>query len=191
MANRFSPAAALAFLWLLWIVSWAIAAAWTDRTVKRAGRARQAPYNILTIIGVLLLFGSFHRRHAIIWPIGRNTAWSMVALAAIGFAFTWWARVHLGRMWSRWVVRKADHRIIQTGPYALVRHPIYTGISLAIVAAAVMAGNAFAYLGAALMIFSFYLKAKLEERFLREELGAEAYDGYARRVPMLIPFLKI
>ena len=95
------------------------------------------------------------------------------------------------KVWSRWVVRKADHRIIQTGPYALVRHPIYTGISLAMLATAVMLGTAFSYLGAALFTLSFYLKARLEERFLREELGAEAYDAYARRVPMLVPFLKI
>lgn len=170
-----------------------LAAAWSDRAVKRASSVRQILQNIITVIGVVLLFGFYRQRyyHVAVWQIGRHTAWGMVALATIGFLLTWWARVHLGRLWSRWVVRKADHRIIQTGPYAFVRHPIYTGISLAILATAVMFGTVFAYLGGTFIILSFYIKARLEERFLREELGAEAYDAYAHRVPMLLPFLRI
>ncbi len=70
-----------------------------------------------------------------------------------------------------------------------MRHPIYTGVSLALIATAVMFGTLFACLGAALIVLSFYMKARLEERFLRDELGAEAYDEYARRVPMLVPFV--
>jgi len=161
--------------------------------VRRAASGKQALYNIVTVIGVALLFGSARERrdHVAAWPVGRNTAWCMVVVAAIGFSLTWWARLHLGRMWSRWVVRKADHHIVQTGPYSFVRHPIYTGIGLSALAAAVILGTVFAYLGAALMILGFYIKARVEEQFLREELGAEAYDAYARRVPMLVPFLRI
>ncbi|HWF37644.1 MAG TPA: isoprenylcysteine carboxylmethyltransferase family protein [Candidatus Acidoferrales bacterium] len=115
-------------------------------------------------------------------------AWCLFALALAGLCFTWWARLHLGRLWSRWVVRKEHHRVVQSGPYALVRHPIYTGVSLALIATAMLAGNFFACLGAALMVLSFYMKARLEERFLRDQLGATIYDEYARRVPMLVPF---
>ena len=128
--------------------------------MRRAASGKQALYNIVTVIGVALLFGSARERrdHVAAWPVGRNTAWCMVVVAAIGFSLTWWARLHLGRMWSRWVVRKADHHIVQTGPYSFVRHPIYTGIGLAALAAAVILGTAFAYLGAALMILGFYIK---------------------------------
>lgn len=193
METRISPWAAISILWAIWVLSWVLAAAWSDRAVKRAGARREILYNVITAIGALLLWGSYRQRHyhAAVWPVGRRTAWCMVGVAAIGFSFTWWARVHLGRLWSRWVVRKVDHHIIQSGPYALVRHPIYTGMSLAMVATAVMFGTSFAYLGAALIILGFYLKARIEEKFLREELGAEAYDLYARRVPMLVPFLRI
>lgn len=190
MGTRVSPASALLVLWLMWILSWGLAAAWSDRDVKRASSAKQVPYNLITILGMLFLVG-FYRRHAfVLWRLGKPAAWGAVALVFIGFAFTWWARLHLGRMWSRWVVRKADHHIVRTGPYALVRHPIYTGISLAIVATAAIIGTLFACLGAALMVLSFYMKARLEERFLRDELGADAYDAYARHVPMLVPFLR-
>lgn len=193
MESRISSTTAVLFLWAVWIVSWMIAAMSSDRTLKRADAMRQVPYSIFTVIGVVLLFGFHRQRHRslALWQIGQSVAWGMVALTTIGLSFSWWARVHLGRLWSRWVARKADHKVIQTGPYAWVRHPIYTGVCLAILATAVMFGTAFAYLGAASIILSFYVKARLEERFLREELGTEAYDAYAKRVPMLVPFLKI
>ncbi len=112
----------------------------------------------------------------------------MPALCIAGFAFAWWARLHLGKLWSAFVTRKTDHRIIDTGPYAIVRHPIYTGIILAMFAVAVLKGTIYTIAGAIIGAFGFWIKARLEERFLRQQLGAEAYDAYRRRVPMLIPF---
>jgi protein-S-isoprenylcysteine O-methyltransferase Ste14 len=69
-----------------------------------------------------------------------------------------------------------------------VRHPIYTGITLAGFATAAFRAEALSFVGAALLMFSWVVKARLEEQFLREQLGAGEYDSYARRVPMLIPF---
>jgi protein-S-isoprenylcysteine O-methyltransferase Ste14 len=113
----------------------------------------------------------------------------MVAVALAGFIFTWWARIHLGRLWSSSVSRKAEHHIVDTGPYRIVRHPIYTGIILASVAAAAQRGTAPAWLGTGIMTLGWYIKARLEERFLRDELGPDTYNAYARRVPMLVPFM--
>src|SRR5205823_2512433 len=110
------------------------------------------------------------------------------ALTAVGFAFAWWARLHLGKLWSAFVTRKDEHRIIDTGPYRIVRHPIYTGIILAAVAVAVLKGNFYAFTGAFLIVAGFWMKARLEERFLSEQLGPETYAAYRRRAPMLIPF---
>jgi protein-S-isoprenylcysteine O-methyltransferase Ste14 len=109
------------------------------------------------------------------------------AAALCGFAFTWWARMHLGQLWSSSVTRKTNHQVVDTGPYALVRHPIYTGVIVATVATAVQRGTALSLTGAALMILGWYVKARLEERFLREQLGPDNYDAYARQVPMLVP----
>lgn len=112
----------------------------------------------------------------------------MTTLTAAGFAFCWWARFHLGKLWSAFVTRKDEHRIINTGPYGIVRHPIYTGIILSSTAVAVLKGNPCAFVGAVLIIAGFWIKARLEERFLGEQVGAEAYAEYRRHVPMLIPF---
>ena len=186
-----SPDIALAAVWTVWWLSWFAAAAWRDRAVSRPPRRKQIAYRLLAVAGVLLLFGPYRhefRREIVLWTTPTVVSWMLVAVAGLGFAFTWWARLHLGRLWSNDVGRKADHRIIDTGPYSIVRHPIYTGISLASFAPAAMRGTVAGWLGAAVMTLGWYVKASLEEAFLREQLGAEAYAEYAQRVPMLVPF---
>jgi protein-S-isoprenylcysteine O-methyltransferase Ste14 len=86
------------------------------------------------------------------------------------------------------VTHKAGHHVIDRGPYAIVRHPIYTGLIVAIAATVCIRASAQTVTGAVLMTIGVYIKARLEEQFLRAELGADAYDAYARRVPMLVPF---
>jgi len=179
-------------VWLGWWLSWLAAASWSDRPVERSPASTQILYRLLAIAGVVLLFGAFRPR-----PSGDVTFWhgglvlqaAMIVITIAGFAVTWWARLHLGRLWSSSVTRKSDHRVIESGPYALVRHPIYTGITIAAFATAIMRGTLTAFAGAAVMTFGWYIKARIEESFLREQLGAAAYGDYARRVPMLVPFL--
>ena len=105
-------------------------------------------------------------------------------------SFTWWARIHLGRFWSNAITRKEDHNIVDSGPYRLVRHPIYTGLIVAILATGAAVATAESLLGALLISFGEWQKARMEERFLTTELGSEAYEAYRRRVPMIVPFLR-
>jgi protein-S-isoprenylcysteine O-methyltransferase Ste14 len=177
--------------WIVWWVLWMAAAVWSDRAVKRPPLRSHILYRLLPVFGGALLLGRFggESGQLTLWRTPGLISWAMAAAAIAGFAFTCWARIHLGRLWSSSVSRKADHRIIETGPYGLVRHPIYTGIIVASAATAAQRGTAQAWLGMALMTLGWYIKARLEERFLRDELGAEAYEGYARRVPMLVPFM--
>ena len=65
----------------------------------------------------------------------------MAGLTLAGIAFTWWARIHLGRFWSNAITRKEGHRVIDTGPYGLVRHPIYTGLIGGMLATGVAVGT--------------------------------------------------
>jgi protein-S-isoprenylcysteine O-methyltransferase Ste14 len=184
-----TPLAVATVLWVIWALSWLLAAMWSSRSHSSAGRIAQLPYRLIITAGYLLLFGVNPGRasgHFFVLP--RWGGWIMTALAAIGFAFAWWARLHLGKLWSAFVTRKDDHRIIDTGPYGIVRHPIYTGIILATVAVAILKGNLYAFTGAFLTVAGFWIKARLEERFLSEQLGPEIYAVYRRRVPMLIPF---
>jgi protein-S-isoprenylcysteine O-methyltransferase Ste14 len=205
------PEAVIYLAWLAWVVSWIVAAVWASRAQSRPGFKAEAGYRVLTLVGVLLLFfsGASHpapaagwaRMHRLIlpfpqalttslWSLPEAAAWACLGLTIVGFAFAWWARLHLGTLWSGSITRKADHRIVDTGPYGVVRHPIYTGVILGLVALAAVKATPAAILGAAVIIVSFWLKARIEEAFLSAELGPEAYSAYRRRVPMLVPFLR-
>ena len=183
-----TPLEATRYIWLIWVVTWFAAAIWSDRTVKRPGLRREFWYRLVTVCGALLLFGAVDRRFDfVLWRLNGDIGWLFVAMTAAGVLLMWWARLHLGRLWSGSITRKTDHRVIDTGPYAIVRHPIYTSLALAVAATVCIRASAQTLTGAALLIFGIYIKAKTEERFLRDQLGADAYDAYARRVPMLLP----
>jgi protein-S-isoprenylcysteine O-methyltransferase Ste14 len=184
------PDLVLMYLWGAWALSWFAASRWSAPTQKRVGASRELPYRIVLFIGAFMFFVPDNSGFSGIklWSLASlSDVWPCAALALAGFSFCWWARIHLGRLWSSNVQKKDDHRIIDTGPYALVRHPIYTGLLLAIFATMVARGTLLALIGASLMTLSIWLKARLEEDFLREELGAETYESYRRRVPMLVP----
>ena len=124
-----------------------------------------------------------------IWEVGYYGAYALVAVTAAALLLTWWARIHLGRLWSSAITRKEEHRLVDTGPYGFVRHPIYTGLITALLATGATEATPTALLGAVIIALSLWLKARAEESFLAAELGFDAYESYRRRVPMLIPFL--
>jgi len=188
-----SPALAARYAWTGWIVSWLVAALWSSRAKRRPPRQTEAVYRLITVVGAVLLFGV----HAgsgwtavQLWNTGTDIAWTFVAVTLLGFAFTWWARITLGRLWSSGVTVKADHEMITAGPYRLVRHPIYSGLLLSVLATAVLFGTIAAALGAIAIVCGVCVKARIEEQFLRSELGDERYASYASRVPMLVPFMR-
>ena len=177
--------------WGAWTLSWIAAAFWADRAEKRPGGRAEWLYRIVTLAGAFLLFRpAFPGDHAFfsLWSLGAAAQWTLFWVALAGLAFAWWARLHLGRLWSSSVTKKADHRIVDSGPYGIVRHPIYTGILLAAVATAAQEGTPRGIAGVLLFALGFWIKARLEEQFLREQLGAAEYDAYRLRIPMLIPF---
>jgi protein-S-isoprenylcysteine O-methyltransferase Ste14 len=188
--NRMRPGIAILALWIGWAVSWAVAAPWSNRTEKRPGIVTEIRYRLPMLIGALLLFVPAHRYEGPLrwWHVGRMGAWLCVALVAAGIAFAWWARLHLGRLWSGRVTRKADHRVVDSGPYAVVRHPIYSGLLLSMLATAVAKGTLLGAGGFVFLLLGIWMKARLEEHWLTQELGEGVYCGYRRRVPMLMPF---
>jgi protein-S-isoprenylcysteine O-methyltransferase Ste14 len=181
-----------AVIWIGWIVSWMAAAFWTNRTEKLAVTWDTLLYRVCIVAGFVLMTPWASRRFLAppLWDVGYAGAYALAALTLAGILFAWWARIHIGRLWSGSITRKQDHHVVDTGPYALVRHPIYTGLILALLATAVAQATANALAGAVLLRFGFWLKARAEERFLTTELGAGAYGAYRRRVPMLVPSLR-
>ncbi len=199
----YTPDFAIHLAWVAWLFSWWLAAAWRKRAVKRPPQLQEFLHLLPTVLGAVLLFMThapaddptrqvMNTRHPFfepiqLWSTPREAGWACLGLAIVGFLFCWWARVTLGALWSGNITLKSDHRVVDTGPYGLVRHPIYTGLLLAALATALEKATVLAFAGVAMITFGLWLKARMEERFLRAELGREAYDAYAGKTPMLIP----
>jgi protein-S-isoprenylcysteine O-methyltransferase Ste14 len=179
-------------VWIAWVVSWIAASFWSGRTAKRATTVETWIYRAIIFAGAVLIapWTAQALGESRVWTISDYGGYALVGLMLIGLALTWWARIQLGRLWSSAITRKDEHRLVDTGPYALVRHPIYTGIIIALVATAATEATLMAALGAVLIAIGLWVKARAEERFLLAELGPDAYESYRRRVPMLLPFVR-
>jgi protein-S-isoprenylcysteine O-methyltransferase Ste14 len=185
------PSETYEVIWVGWFLSWVAASFWSSRTEKRVATREAWLYRAAILVGAVLIapWTAQALGEKRIWDVGNRGAYALLAVMLAGLSLTWLARIHLGRLWSSAITRKEQHQIVDTGPYAFVRHPIYTGISTALLATAVIEATLVALLGAAIITLGLWLKARAEERFLRVELGSDDYESYCRRVPMLIPFL--
>jgi protein-S-isoprenylcysteine O-methyltransferase Ste14 len=183
------PALVIVALWPLWAISWFGTAWWAAPTEKKVDSHRELAYRVVLAVGSVALFIPAHGYQGPLrlWHVGWIGAWGCVAVMILGFSFCWWARIHLGRLWSMRVTKKEGHHVVDTGPYGVVRHPIYAGIIAAAIGTAIAKGTIFGMGGAGLLTIGLLMKARLEEAWLRAELGTE-YEAYRKRVPMLVPF---
>ncbi|HVK81760.1 MAG TPA: isoprenylcysteine carboxylmethyltransferase family protein [Verrucomicrobiae bacterium] len=187
-----SAGAAIVAAWLVWLVTWVMAAGWSARTASHHDLGAESPSRVLTLAALVMLIASYYRvGSALLWVSSPALAWIAFAFVVAGLLFTWIARLHLGPLWSSTSAPTQDHRVVDTGPYGIVRHPVYAGLLLAAIATALERGRLEALAGVLVLIAGVSLRAKLEERFLRRDLGDDAYASYRRRVPMLLPFTKI
>jgi protein-S-isoprenylcysteine O-methyltransferase Ste14 len=109
-----------------------------------------------------------------------------VAIAAIGVAVAIWARMILNTNWSGVVALKSGHELIRKGPYRWIRHPIYTGILMAMIGTAMVRNQVRGWIGFAIEFATFYFKARKEEQFLRREFGA-GFEEHSRHTGMFLP----
>ena len=180
-------------LWAAWAVYWLAAAIGNKATRRRQSALARLAYVAPLLAGGVLIawqgtpWGA--RLAQRLWPHGLLTVWLGLALVFVGLAVAVWARVHLGGNWSGTVTVKEDHELIRTGPYAWVRHPIYTGLLTAVLGTAIVSGTVRALLGLAIIAAALTVKSRTEERFMRETFPGE-YPRYRAEVPALIPFTK-
>ena len=174
----------MAGLWLAWVISWHVAALWRGGKRREAPRREYRLHFAIAALGFSLAFLPWPAM-ARLWPLSDALGWATVTLTAAGLAFAWWARIELGRLWSGGVVLREEHRVVDSGPYAWVRHPIYSGLFAAVIAMGVLRATPATLLGAALFVLGFTLKARVEERFLAEALPE--YAAYRARVGMIVP----
>ncbi len=172
------------------MIYWEIAAGNAKATRRTESWAARASYIIPTLAAVALLFphlwsGWLAERFL---PPSLAGYWIGIAVLAAGLAFSVWARIHLGRNWSARVTLKEDHQLIQSGPYRLIRHPIYTGMLGGFVGTAIAIGRWNGPLAVALITVALIRKLSIEERFMAEAFPDE-YPGYCAKSWALVPFI--
>jgi protein-S-isoprenylcysteine O-methyltransferase Ste14 len=183
--------APFAFLWLAWLAYWMVAARDVKTTRRRESVATFLLNRVFVVIGALLFV--VHRQ-PLSWLNGRFVApalaayWLGLVMVLAGLAFAVWARVYLGRNWSATVTVKQDHELVRTGPYGVVRHPIYAGILLALLGTAIAIGEWRGLLAFLSITIGFLFKIRVEERFMDETFG-EQYVRYRTQVAALVPFV--
>lgn len=177
-------------MWSAWALYWIICSRNAKRTVRRESLVSRVS-NILPLVIGILLVALPHIPYAVfdtrILPRTMATYWSGVTLVFLGLVFAVWARRHIGRNWSGTVTVKENHALVRTGPYAWVRHPIYTGLLAAILGTAIARGELRGVWAVALCTAAFVTKLRTEERWMREVFGEE-YERYRAAVSALIPF---
>lgn len=188
-AMNITPTALILGSWLLLAAYWLFAALGAKRPAKKESAGQRFLHIAVLTVGFFMLYGDAFRFGVLsrrFLPDELWIAWAGAALTLLGVLFAIWARFTIGKEWSAEVQIKEGHQLIRTGPYAHIRHPIYTGMLLALCGTAVTIGEYRAILGVALFLFGFIRKAKKEERFLAGEFGP-AFDEHRRHTGFFLP----
>jgi len=178
-------------VWAVFYAYWLISAYLTRSPVKRRqSRWTFLSYGVIWVVLPIVLLDIFAPGLESLRVLPDDPVFFVIGLVITltGLAFAIWARVHLGKNWSGLPTIRQDHTLVRTGPYRYVRHPIYSGLTLALVGTAIGIGYLAIFFGVILVFVLFLIKSHLEEQFLLEEFG-EQYEQYKREVKSIIPFV--
>jgi protein-S-isoprenylcysteine O-methyltransferase Ste14 len=177
----------IGFTWLAFMAVWIVSSLFAKRTVSRSLRFWLVRVAIIALVVIDV------RRHAHGTPSSTMLTHHVtigvigVVLCMAGIAIAFWARFFIGRNWGMPMSRKADPELVTTGPYRYVRHPIYTGVLLAMLGTALVMGWPWLVI-LALMIGYFTWSARTEEKYLMAQFP-DAYPAYRARTRMLVPLV--
>jgi protein-S-isoprenylcysteine O-methyltransferase Ste14 len=175
--------------WYAILVYFVVASARVKQDRTEEALTSRAVHIGLGILGSLFLFTSRFQSGILGQHFVPESRWLQAygtLLTFAGAAITIWARYALGEYWSSRITVKEDHQLIRSGPYALVRHPIYTGILVAAAGRALFVGEWCAVVGFCFFLATFVYKARKEEAWMNAEFG-DRYQSYRQQTGFLIP----
>jgi protein-S-isoprenylcysteine O-methyltransferase Ste14 len=178
-------------VWIAFIVYWRIKAGNTKTTQRVEPPAPQILRALTFLIVIVLLSTTriplpwLYRQ---LWPSGLLSFYIGAVVTVAGLLFAVWARRHIASNWSSSVTIKQGHELITSGPYALVRHPIYTGILTGFLGTAIALSQVRGVIGFVLIFLSFWSKLHKEEEWMRSQFG-ETYATYVHRTAALVPYV--
>jgi protein-S-isoprenylcysteine O-methyltransferase Ste14 len=170
--------------WAAFWIYWLVASADVKKGRTRWGRFAGIRVAVVVIVLLLVRAGAFKGQATTSDPWREGIG---LAIVASGLAFAVWARIYLGRNWGAPMSQKVDPDLVTTGPYRRVRHPIYSGIILAMVGTAV-AVSWYGLIAVALAGTYFVYSAVTEERYMMR-FFPDAYPDYKRSTKMFTPFV--
>ena len=182
----------LGYIWAAFGIYWLIAG-----FKSKAARTHEAQYYRFARLGILAIsFSLLFWRSSAVGFLGhrfliesRIVDYVAFGFAVAGLGIAIWARVHLGQYWSDKIVLKVDHRLIRSGPYARMRHPIYSGVLLGVLGTALLLGEVRGLLAFAVLLVNYAIKGKREDRILASHFG-DGFREHARRAGFLLPRLR-
>ena len=182
----------IGYLWLVWAVSWWLLAMWRKPVERRGSGNYEVGHRVLLVAGAILFFrpgwlGAWAQRRFL--DPSPALLWAALAAVLAGFALCYWARFTLGGNWSARIVLKQEHELIRRGPYARIRHPIYTGILLAVAGTLAANGTWGGAVGAVLVFIALYIKSQGEERLLAPVFG-DRFAEHLRQTGRFLPKLR-
>jgi protein-S-isoprenylcysteine O-methyltransferase Ste14 len=178
-------------VWIAFLIFWRIKAANTKSTQRLEPAASGILRLLIILVAIVLLSTTWIPLpwlYRPVWRAGFWPFWLGAAVTVSGLLFAVWAREHLGRNWSSQVSIKQDHELITTGPYAVVRHPIYTGILVGFLGLAIALSEVRGFVVFVLFFLVFWAKLSKEEQWMRSQFG-ETYAKYVHRTAALVPYL--
>ncbi|HZZ16599.1 MAG TPA: isoprenylcysteine carboxylmethyltransferase family protein [Candidatus Sulfotelmatobacter sp.] len=178
-------------LWMVLGIIWLVTSLRTKQTQERVDVGSRLIYGIPVVLAFYLMFAN---DMPMAWLRSRIVADNLgvviagITLTGLGIAFAVWARFYIGQNWSSAVSIKVGHQLVRTGPYAWVRHPIYSGLLLAMIGTALALRESRGLIAIVVLWLAFWVKSRMEERLMLKAFGPE-YKNYSRSTGALVPRL--
>jgi protein-S-isoprenylcysteine O-methyltransferase Ste14 len=187
----FNPDSALRLAWLVFLGYWLIARFGVN-PMERREPGGTLILRILVMVGAYWLLFQQDPRFGILngrfIPYHDRIVLAGVLLTWSGVAFAIWARYHLGKFWSATVALREGHQLIRSGPYANIRHPIYTGMLTAVGGTALAVGRYRTLVAFGVILAAFIAKSRQEEKLLDAQFGS-AFEEHRRHTGFFLPRL--
>jgi protein-S-isoprenylcysteine O-methyltransferase Ste14 len=180
------------YLWCAWFAIWIVWALRGKKAERREGVSSRLSYTILNVAAFWLMFAGDVSQGWLRTRLYAPEPWTQalgIALTAAGLAFAVWARAYLGRNWSGVVSVKVGHELVRSGPYRWVRHPIYSGMILAMLGTALVRHQMRGFIAVVLLYAGFTIKSRIEEQVMMATFGPE-YAQYASSTGAILPKLR-
>jgi protein-S-isoprenylcysteine O-methyltransferase Ste14 len=168
-------------------LNWLVSAFGVKKNLKTGAWRRDAGIRIIFVIIIIVFFQATSGWHYLDYRFSGFVQLVGTVLVAAGIAFAVWARVHLGKNWSGTPSMKEGHELITSGPYRFVRHPIYTGIILAVLGSALVSGVIWLAIFI-IMTANFLYRIPIEERYMMQLFPGQ-YPEYKKRTKALVPWV--